>query len=110
MYPAGVTTNSAQGVTDVTKMGGVFRAMAACDFPLLVHGEVNDPSVDIFDREARFIEDILKPLHKALPSLKIVFEHITTRVSHMHLHNFSFMMTRRRWSLLSRVRRMSVRR
>lgn len=78
LYPAGATTNSDSGVTDITKVYPALRAMSELGMPLLVHGEVTDPSVDIFDREAEFIEQKLKPLVAALPELKVVMEHITT--------------------------------
>jgi len=77
-YPAGATTNSDAGVTDLKKTWPALQAMAACDMPLLVHGEVTDPNVDVFDREAVFIETVLKPLMDDIPELRIVLEHITT--------------------------------
>ena len=78
-YPAGATTNSDSGVTDIRRVYPVLEAMAEQGMPLLVHGEVTDPAVDVFDREAVFIERVLLPLLADIPSLKIVFEHITTR-------------------------------
>lgn len=78
LYPAGATTNSDAGVTDILAMLPVLREMAEQNLPLLVHGEVTDPAIDIFDREAVFIERILQPIMQELPDLKIVFEHITT--------------------------------
>lgn len=78
LYPAHATTNSAHGVTDITKIKPVLERMQAIGMPLLIHGEVTDADVDIFDREAVFIERTLAPLVKQLPALKIVFEHITT--------------------------------
>ena len=78
LYPAGATTNSAAGVTDVTRLDGVFEMMSKIGLPLLIHGEVVDASVDVFDREAAFIERIMEPLRARHPALKIVFEHITT--------------------------------
>ncbi len=78
LYPAGATTNSESGVTDLFKLRSVLEAMVNCGMPLLVHGEVTDLAVDIFDREAVFIDKVLKPLLVKLPHLKIVFEHITT--------------------------------
>lgn len=78
LYPAHATTNSAHGVTDPLKLVPVLERMAAIGMPLLVHGEVTDPSVDIFDREAVFIDRILSPLIQAVPELKVVLEHITT--------------------------------
>ena len=77
-YPAGATTNSDSGVTDLRKCDAVFEAMAAAGMPLLVHGEVTDGDVDLFDREAVFIERSLGPLVKRFPKLKIVVEHATT--------------------------------
>jgi len=78
-YPAGATTNSDSGVTDIAKCDAVFAAMSDAGLPLLVHGEVTDPGVDIFDREAVFIETVLAPLVKRHARLRIVLEHITTR-------------------------------
>ena len=78
LYPANATTNSAAGVTSIARVMPVLEAMAAAGMPLLIHGEVTDPAVDVFDREARFIADILVPLVRRLPELRIVFEHITT--------------------------------
>ena len=79
LYPAGATTNSASGVKDINKVMPVLEVLAETGAPLLLHGEVTDPNVDIFDREAIFIERVLAPLHERLPQLKVVFEHITTR-------------------------------
>ncbi|MBP0616510.1 dihydroorotase [Jiella mangrovi] len=78
LYPAGATTNSDAGVKDFSRVHGVLEAMQKAGVPLLVHGEVTDPEVDIFDREAVFIERVLKPLRKDFPGLRIVMEHITT--------------------------------
>ncbi len=78
LYPAGATTNSDSGVTDIARIEPVLRRMAEIGMPLLVHGEVTDKDVDIFDREAVFIERTLKPLMGRLPELRIVLEHITT--------------------------------
>lgn len=78
LYPAGATTHSESGVTDLERIYPVLAAMAEQGLPLLVHGEVTDAAVDIFDREARFIEDRLAPLIAAFPQLKVVFEHVTT--------------------------------
>ncbi len=78
LYPAGATTNSASGVTDVAQIHGVLERMAEIGMPLCVHGEVTDPHIDIFDREAVFIDRILAPLVARLPELKIIFEHATT--------------------------------
>jgi dihydroorotase len=77
-YPAGATTNSASGVTDIRKCDAVLEAMQAAAVPLLVHGEVTDAEVDVFDRETVFLERTLAPLVKRFPRLKIVVEHITT--------------------------------
>ncbi|HXH00204.1 MAG TPA: dihydroorotase [Sphingomicrobium sp.] len=79
LYPAGATTNSASGVTDVARLAPVLARMEAIGMPLLVHGEVTDPAVDIFDREAVFIDRILAGLVRDFPGLSIVFEHVTTR-------------------------------
>lgn len=78
LYPAGVTTNSAAGVSDLSKCDVVFETMSEVGLPLLIHGEVNDPAIDIFDRERVFIERHLMPLTQRFPKLKIVLEHITT--------------------------------
>ena len=78
LYPAHATTGSAHGVTDIAKIMPVLERMADIGMPLLIHGEVTDHDVDIFDREAVFIDRTLKGLVRDLPSLKIVFEHITT--------------------------------
>jgi len=79
LYPAGATTNSDLGVSDLAKCHTALEAMQRLEVPLLIHGEVTDKTVDIFDREAIFIERILIPLRKDFPALKIVLEHITTR-------------------------------
>lgn len=79
LYPAGATTNSASGVRDFDKVRGVFDAMAEAGIPLCVHGEVTDPAVDIFDREAVFIDRVLDPIRRAHPDLRVVMEHITTK-------------------------------
>lgn len=79
LYPAGATTNSDSGVTDLMKCDRVLAAMEATGMPLLVHGEVTDADIDVFDREKIFIERHMHPLRKRYPSLKIVFEHITTK-------------------------------
>ncbi|PRY78929.1 dihydroorotase [Yoonia maritima] len=78
LYPAGATTNSASGVRDFEKVRPVLDTMAEIGMPLCVHGEVTDSSIDIFDREAVFIDKILKPLRKKVPDLKVVMEHVTT--------------------------------
>jgi len=79
LYPAGATTNSDAGVTDLTTCRATLARMEKQGIPLLVHGEVTDPTVDIFDREAVFIEQVLMPLLSDFPSLKIVLEHVTTK-------------------------------
>ncbi len=78
LYPAGATTNSDSGVTDLAHCDEAIAAMARLGMPLLVHGEVTDAHIDIFDREAVFIERVMKPLLERHPGLKVVFEHITT--------------------------------
>ena len=78
LYPAGATTNSAHGVTDIGKIEHVLERMAAIGMPLCVHGEVTHADIDIFDREAVFIDRILAPLVERMPQLKVIFEHITT--------------------------------
>ena len=78
-YPAGATTNSDSGVTDLARCERVLEAMAAAGMPLLVHGEVTSPHVDIFDRERVFLEQVLAPLLERHRALKVVVEHITTR-------------------------------
>ncbi|MGB4359964.1 MAG: dihydroorotase [Rhodoferax sp.] len=79
LYPAGATTNSDAGVTDLRKTYATLEAMQRAGMPLLVHGEVTSPDIDLFDREAVFIDTQLIPLRRDFPELKIVFEHITTR-------------------------------
>ncbi len=79
LYPAGATTNSDSGVTDLMKCAPALEAMQAIGFPLLVHAEVTDSDVDVFDREKVFIERHMLPLLKRFPGLKVVFEHITTK-------------------------------
>ncbi|UKV12730.1 dihydroorotase [Thalassospiraceae bacterium SW-3-3] len=78
LYPAGATTNSASGVRDFDKAMPVLERMASLGIPLCVHGEVTDPEIDIFDREAVFIDRVLDPLRKRLPELRVIMEHITT--------------------------------
>jgi dihydroorotase len=78
LYPAGATTNSAQGVTDIANIRPVLARMERIGMPLLVHGEVTDPAVDIFDREAVFLDRVLAPLRRDFPELRIVLEHVTT--------------------------------
>ena len=79
LYPAGATTNSASGVRDFDKVRPVLEAMAEAGIPLCVHGEVTESDIDIFDREAVFIDRVLDPLRRATPGLKVVMEHITTK-------------------------------
>ena len=79
LYPAGATTNSAHGVTDIANIERVLERMAEIGMPLCVHGEVTHAEIDIFDREAVFIDRILAPLVERMPNLKVIFEHITTR-------------------------------
>ncbi len=79
LYPAGATTNSDAGVTDLAKCYATLEIMEKMDMPLLVHGEVTDPGIDVFDREKVFIDRILAPLVQRFPGLRIVFEHVTTR-------------------------------
>ena len=79
LYPAGATTHSDAGVTDLRKTYRTLEAMQRAGMPLLVHGEVTDPAIDLFDREQAFIVSVLMPLRRDFPELKIVFEHITTR-------------------------------
>jgi dihydroorotase len=79
LYPAGATTHSDAGVTDVRRLDAVFARMSEVGMILQVHGEVVDPHVDVFDREARFIDEVLQPLVERVPKLRVVFEHITTR-------------------------------
>ncbi|MEQ9261222.1 MAG: dihydroorotase [Roseovarius sp.] len=78
LYPAGATTNSASGVRDFDRVRPVLERMAEIGCPLCVHGEVTDPEVDIFDREAVFIDRVLDPIRRATPGLRVVMEHITT--------------------------------
>ncbi|KQS49739.1 MULTISPECIES: dihydroorotase [unclassified Sphingomonas] len=78
LYPAHATTNSAHGVTDIRALTGVLETLQRIGMPLLIHGEVTDKSIDIFDREAVFVERVLTPLTRDYPGLKIVLEHITT--------------------------------
>lgn len=78
LYPAGATTNSDAGVTDIAQCYATLEAMEQNNLPLLVHGEVTDPDVDVFDKEKVFIDRILAPLTQRFPDLRIVFEHVTT--------------------------------
>jgi dihydroorotase len=79
LYPAGATTNSQSGVRDLDRIRPVLDTMAKIGMPLCVHGEVTDPAIDIFDREAVFIERVLHPLRKAVPDLRVIMEHVTTQ-------------------------------
>lgn len=79
LYPANATTNSSHGVTSIDAIMPVLERMQMLGMPLLVHGEVTHAEIDIFDREARFIETVMEPLRQRLPALKVVFEHITTK-------------------------------
>ena len=79
LYPANATTNSAHGVSDIRNIYPVLEMMSRNGMPLLVHGEVTHADIDIFDREARFIDDVMIPLRRDFPALKVVFEHITTK-------------------------------
>ncbi|MBV1872180.1 MAG: dihydroorotase [Gammaproteobacteria bacterium] len=87
LYPAGATTNSDSGVTDVNKISSAIEAMEALGMPLLVHGEVTQTDIDIFDREAVFIDTILKPLKQKFPKLKLILEHITTEEAVRFIEN-----------------------
>ena len=78
-YPAGATTNSDAGVTDLRRTHATLEAMQRAGLPLLVHGEVTDPEVDVFDREAVFVDRVLAPLRRDFPALRVVLEHVTTR-------------------------------
>ena len=81
LYPAGATTHSAAGVTDIRRLDAVLERMSECSLTLQVHGEATDPDIDVFDREARFIEQTLAPLVERFPRLRVVFEHVTTRAA-----------------------------
>ncbi|MFT5161012.1 MAG: dihydroorotase [Paracoccaceae bacterium] len=79
LYPAGATTNSALGVSDFSKVAHIFEKMSEIGLPLCLHGEVTDPEIDIFDREAVFIDRVLDPIRSNHPNLRVVMEHITTK-------------------------------
>ncbi len=79
LYPAGATTNSRAGVRDIARVMPVLERMAEIGMPLCIHGEVTDPSIDIFDREAAFLDRVLQPLRRRLPDLRVVLEHVTTQ-------------------------------
>jgi dihydroorotase len=81
LYPAGATTHSDAGVTDLAALRSVFSRMAQAGMPLCVHGEVTDPTVDVFDREQVFLDSVLEPLVEAFPTLRVVVEHATTRAA-----------------------------
>lgn len=81
LYPAGATTHSEAGVTDISHLDSAIEAMSTLELPLLVHGEVTDSRIDVFQREARFIEQVLAPLTERWPRLRVVFEHVTTRAA-----------------------------
>jgi dihydroorotase len=87
LYPSGATTHSEAGVTDIARIERVLERMAACGMVLQVHGEVTPHEVDIFDRETRFIEEVLRPLVRRLPALRVVFEHITTAAAVEFVNN-----------------------
>jgi len=87
LYPAGATTNSEEGVTDIRRVDAVLARMSELGVVLQVHGEVTSPAVDVFDREARFIDNVLTALVERFPGLRIVFEHITTRVAAEFVRN-----------------------
>lgn len=87
LYPAGATTNSASGVTDIRKIDDVLSAMSECGMLLLVHGEVTDNDIDIFDREKEFLDRVLAPTRERFPDLRIVLEHITTADSAEFVRN-----------------------
>jgi len=89
LYPAGATTNSDSGVTDVRKPRAALEAMQEVGLPLQVHGEVTHARVDVFDREQVFIDDVLEPLRRDFPALKVVFEHITTREAAQYVRDAS---------------------
>jgi dihydroorotase len=81
LYPAGATTNADSGVTDIRRIDAVLERMSELDLPLLVHGEVTTRGVDVFDRETRFIDEVLAPTVDRFPKLRVVFEHITTKTA-----------------------------
>jgi dihydroorotase len=89
LYPAGATTNSDDGVSDIRRCYQTLEVMQAVGMPLLVHGEVTHANVDVFDREAVFIDTVLEPLRKDFPELKIVFEHITTKQAAQYVRDAS---------------------
>ena len=88
LYPAGATTNSDSGVTNVRHIDAVLDRMSALGMTLQVHGEVTDPAVDVFEREARFIDEVLGPVVDRFPKLRVVFEHVTTRQAVTFVRDF----------------------
>ncbi|CAG2148896.1 Dihydroorotase [Cupriavidus yeoncheonensis] len=89
LYPAGATTNSDAGVTDLRRCSAALEAMQRVGLPLLVHGEVTDGDIDVFDREAVFIDRVMTPLRRDFPELKVVFEHITTKDAAQYVRDAS---------------------
>jgi dihydroorotase len=89
LYPAGATTNSDSGVTDLRHVRPALEVMQELELPLQVHGEVTDARVDVFDREQVFIDEVLEPLRRNFPALRVVFEHITTREAAQYVHDAS---------------------
>ena len=89
LYPAGATTNSDSGITDIRNARPALEVMQQLGLPLQVHGEVTDPRVDVFDREKVFIDVVLEPLRRDFPALKVVFEHITTREAAQYVRDAS---------------------
>ena len=79
LYPAGATTNSSSGVRDFDKVRGVLEKMAEIGLNLSFHGEVTDPNVDLFDREAVFVDKVLDPILRAVPGLRLIMEHLTSK-------------------------------
>jgi dihydroorotase len=88
LYPAGATTNSDSGVTNIRHIDAMLDRMSALDMTLQVHGEIADPSVDVFEREARFIDEVLGPVVDRFPKLRVVFEHVTTRQAVTFVRDF----------------------
>jgi dihydroorotase len=87
LYPAGATTNSDAGVSDIRRTMSALEAMQEVGMPLLIHGEVTDSEIDLFDREAVFIDQVLDPLRRQLPGLRVVFEHITTSQAALYVRD-----------------------
>ena len=88
LYPAGATTNSQSGISDFSAIKGVLECLAEYGTPLCIHGEVTDPNVDIFDREAVFIDKILDPIRRSIPQLRIILEHVTTSNGIQYVKSF----------------------